>query len=47
MERFARQLNGLGVRISKGQIVTILTANKDVSTARKTPPGGRMATAAG
>ena len=30
VERLLVQLKGLGVHISKGQIVTILTANKDV-----------------
>src|SRR3954454_9102446 len=35
MERLLAQLKGLGVRISKGQIVTILTANKDVFHAEK------------
>ena len=35
VERLLAQLNGLGVRISKGQIVTILTANKDVFHAEK------------
>jgi hypothetical protein len=35
VERLRAQLNGLGVRISKGQIVTILTANKDVFHAEK------------
>ena len=29
VERLLAQLRGLGVRISKGQIVTLLTANKD------------------
>src|SRR3954453_23174542 len=35
VQRLRAQLNGLGVRISKGQIVTILTANKDVFHAEK------------
>jgi hypothetical protein len=35
VERLLAQLNGLGVRISKGQIITILTANKDVFHAEK------------
>src|SRR3954447_10628899 len=35
VERLRAQLRGLGVRISKGQIVTILTANKDVFHAEK------------
>src|ERR687890_1505838 len=35
VERLRAQLNGLGVRISKGQIVTMLTANKDVFHAEK------------
>src|SRR3954453_5464821 len=35
VERLRAQLNGLGVRISKGQIVTLLTANKDVFHAEK------------
>src|SRR6187551_1670707 len=35
VERLRAQLNGLGVRISKGRIVTILTANKDVFHAEK------------
>ena len=36
VERLRPQLNGLGVRISKGQIVTILgAANKDVFHAEK------------
>src|SRR5918994_1893878 len=35
VERLPAQLKGLGVRISKGQIVTILTANKDVFHAEK------------
>ena len=35
VERLLAQLKGLGVRISKGQIVTILTANKDVFHAEK------------
>src|SRR3954464_14873067 len=35
VERLRAQLKGLGVRISKGQIVTILTANKDAFHAEK------------
>src|SRR6186713_2263226 len=35
VERLLTQLNGLGVRISKGQIITILTANKDAFHAEK------------
>jgi hypothetical protein len=35
VERLLAQLKGLGVRISKGQIVTMLTANKDVFHAEK------------
>ena len=35
VERLLAQLKGLGVRISKGQIVTLLTANKDVFHAEK------------
>jgi hypothetical protein len=35
VERLLVQLKGLGVRISKGQIVTILTASKDVFHAEK------------
>ena len=35
VERLLAQLKGLGVRISKGRIVTILTANKDVFHAEK------------
>jgi hypothetical protein len=35
VERLLAQLKGLGVPISKGQIVTILTANKDVFHAEK------------
>src|SRR3954452_3802337 len=35
VERLRAQRNGLGVRISKGQIVTLLTANKDVFHAEK------------
>src|SRR5215213_7706730 len=35
VERLRAQLRGLGVRISKGQIITILTANKDVFHAEK------------
>ena len=35
VERLLAQLKGLGVRISKGQIVTILTANKDAFHAEK------------
>jgi hypothetical protein len=35
LERLLAQLNGLGVRISKGQIVTILTVNKDAFHAEK------------
>jgi hypothetical protein len=35
VERLLAQLKGLGVRISKGQIITILTANKDVFHAEK------------
>ena len=35
VERLLAQLKGLGVRIAKGQIVTILTANKDVFHAEK------------
>lgn len=35
VERLLAQLKGLGVRISKGQIVTILTADKDVFHAEK------------
>src|SRR3954468_24833820 len=35
VERLRAQLRGLGVRISKGQIVTLLTANKDVFHAEK------------
>ena len=35
VERLLAQLKGLGVRISKGQIVTILTASKDVFHAEK------------
>jgi len=35
VERLLAQLKGLGVRISKGQIVAILTANKDVFHAEK------------
>src|SRR3954471_15144718 len=35
VERLLAQLKGLGVRISKGQIITLLTANKDVFHAEK------------
>ena len=35
VERLRAQLTGLGVHISKGQIVTILTANKDAFHAEK------------
>jgi hypothetical protein len=35
VERLLAQLKGLGVRISKGQIVTILTTNKDAFHAEK------------
>jgi hypothetical protein len=35
VERLRAQLSGLGVRISKGQIVTLLTANKDAFHAEK------------
>jgi hypothetical protein len=35
VERLLAQLKGLGVRISKGQIITILTANKDAFHAEK------------
>src|SRR4051794_40093249 len=35
VERLLAQLKGLGVRISKGQIVTLLTANKDVFHSEK------------
>src|SRR3954453_2093747 len=35
VERLLAQLRGLGVRISKGQIVTMLTANKDAFHAEK------------
>ena len=35
VERLLAQLNGLGVRISKGQIITLLTANKDAFHAEK------------
>jgi hypothetical protein len=35
VERLRAQLKALGVRISKGQIVTILTANKDIFHAEK------------
>jgi hypothetical protein len=35
VERLRAQLNGLGVRISKGEIVTILTASKDVFHSEK------------
>src|SRR3954464_8173426 len=35
VERLLAQLNGLGVRLSKGQIVAILTANKDVFHAER------------
>src|SRR6188768_1211847 len=35
VERLLAQLKGLGVRISKGQLVTILTTNKDVFHAEK------------
>src|SRR4051795_9321548 len=35
VERLLAQLNGLGVRLSKGQIGAILTANKDVFHAEK------------
>src|ERR671920_808130 len=35
VERLLAQLKGLGVHISKGQIVTMLTANKDVFHAEK------------
>ena len=35
VERLLAQLKGLGVRISKGQIVALLTANKDVFHAEK------------
>jgi hypothetical protein len=35
VERLLAQLNGLGMRISKGQIVTMLTAYKDVFHAEK------------
>src|SRR4051794_25633 len=35
VERLLAQLNGLGVRLSKGQIITLLTANKDVFHAEK------------
>src|SRR5215218_8817086 len=35
VERLRTQLKGLGVRISKGQIVTLLTANKDAFHAEK------------
>src|SRR4029453_266366 len=35
VERLRAQLRGLGVRISKGQIVTLLTANKDAFHSEK------------
>jgi hypothetical protein len=35
VERLRAQLRGLGVRISKGQIITLLTASKDVFHAEK------------
>src|SRR5918994_5653799 len=35
VERLLAQLKGLGVRLSKGQIVTILTTNKDAFHAEK------------
>jgi hypothetical protein len=35
VERLRAQLNGLGVRISKGQIVTLLTVNKDAFHSEK------------
>jgi hypothetical protein len=35
VERLLAQLKGLGVRISKGQIITLLTANKDAFHAEK------------
>jgi len=35
VERLLAQLNGLGMRLSKGQIVTLLTANKDAFHAEK------------
>jgi hypothetical protein len=35
VERLLAQLKGLGVRISKGQIITLLTANKDTFHAEK------------
>ncbi len=35
VERLLAQLRGLGLRISKGQIVTLLTANKDVFHSEK------------
>ena len=35
VERLLAQLKGLGVRISKGQIVTLLTANKDAFHSEK------------
>jgi Transposase IS66 family len=35
VERLRAQLKGLGVRISKGQIITLLTANKDAFHAEK------------
>src|SRR4051794_40182658 len=35
VERLRAQLRGLGVRISKGQIITLLTANKDAFHAEK------------
>jgi hypothetical protein len=35
VERLLAQLNGLGVRISKGQIVTLLTVNKDAFHSEK------------
>src|SRR3954454_8776683 len=35
VERLLAQLRGLGVRISKGQIITLLTANKDAFHAEK------------
>jgi hypothetical protein len=35
VERLLAQLKGLGVRISKGQIITTLTANKDAFHAEK------------
>ena len=42
VERLLAQLRGLGLRISKGQIVTLLTANKDAFHSREgRHPGGR------